>query len=300
MEFGHLSIKELDSIQFSLPEDSAFTKEIQLSFLNHSTPQIYVGCAKWGRKEWVGKIYPEGTKEAKFLDYYVRHFNSIELNATHYRIYGPSTISNWAAKASNKDFKFCPKTPQAISHYSDLISPRAKQLTDEFLKGIIAFKEHLGPIFLQVSEKFSPSKKDNLIAYLKDLPEDLQFFVELRHPGWFSDKKVSENLFQSLRELKVGAVITDTAGRRDCLHMELTLPKAFIRFVGNNLHPTDYSRIDLWVSRLKDWLNKGLQELYFFMHQPDEQFSPELCNYVVEQMNKHCNSQLIKPQFIGE
>src|SRR5207237_10027837 len=134
----------------------------------------------------------------------------------------------WAAKANNHDFKFCPKVPQAISHFSNLVSAQVQPLTDSFLKGILAFKEHLGPIFLQVSEKFSPAKKNDLFSYLKTLPGDLQFFVEVRHPGWFSAKEIREELFHTLQEYKIGAVITDTAGRRDCVNMDLTIPKAFI------------------------------------------------------------------------
>lgn len=300
MEFGKLPEIELDSIRFSLPEDTALTNKALASALTHAAPLLYVGCAKWGRKEWVGKIYPNKTKEAEFLDHYVNHFNSIELNATHYQVYGESTISKWADKAKNNDFKFCPKVPQVISHYGTLSSPESKQLTDAFLKGILAFKEHLGPIFMQVSDKFSPARKNNLFDYLKSLPTDLQFFLEVRHPAWYSDLSVRKEYFETLEQLNIGAVITDTAGRRDCVHMELTIPKAFIRFVGNNLHTSDYVRIDEWVLRIKHWLDKGLQELYFFMHHPEEKFSPELCAYVVEQLNEHCNLNLPRPKFIGE
>ena len=83
----------------------------------------------------------------------------------------------------------------------------------------------------------------------------------------------------------MGAVITDTAGRRDCAHMQPTIPKAFIRYVGNSLHPSDYSRTDAWVNRMQHWLDKGLQELYFFMHMHDETYSPELTVYLVDQLN---------------
>src|SRR5437879_2158982 len=108
MEFGHLPSEELGSVDLSLPKDSAFTKQTLSLAASDSIPLIYIGCAKWGRKEWVGKICPNGTKDANFLDHYVNHFNSIELNATHYQVYGPSTIAKWAAKANNHDFKFCP------------------------------------------------------------------------------------------------------------------------------------------------------------------------------------------------
>ena len=80
--------------------------------------------------------------------------------------------------------------------------------------------------------------------------------------------------------------------------MHLTVPTAFIRYVGNSLHPTDYTRIDDWVKRIQYWLDNGLSELYFFMHMHDEAFSPELSVYLVEQLNKVCKLDLKKPVFI--
>ncbi|MEJ7740603.1 MAG: DUF72 domain-containing protein [Chitinophagaceae bacterium] len=298
MDFGLLPAEELDAVNFELAVDSAFTTKTLSSAVKQTNPGVYIGCAKWGRKEWVGKIYPARTKEANFLDHYVRHFNSIELNATHYKVHGPSVIANWAAKANQTNFRFCPKVPQSISHFSNLITPQAQETTSKFLQGILSFGEHLGPIFLQLSDKFSPAKKENLFSYLRSLPSDLSFFVEVRHPGWFADTLIREEYLNTLKDYGVGAVITDTAGRRDCVHMELTVPKAFIRFVGNNLHRTDYTRIDAWVQRIKYWLDNGLQEVYFFMHHSDEKDSPASCAYVVEQVNRHCNLQLIKPQFL--
>lgn len=298
MEFGKLPLNELEDTPLFLPADGEFTQHTLTSSDKRSSPKIYVGCAKWGRKEWVGKIYPAKTKEAAFLDHYVNHFNSIELNATHYQSYGADTISKWADKARDKDFMFCPKVPQSISHYSTLGSPESMQSMDRFLTGILAFKEHLGPIFMQVSDRYAPAKKDNLFSYLKSLPTDVQFFMEVRHPAWYSDDQIRKEYFETLKSLQIGAVITDTAGRRDCVHMEMTVPKAFIRFVGNNLHASDYTRIDEWVQRIKQWLDTGLQELYFFMHHPEEKFSPELCAYVVQQINKHCGLKLREPAFI--
>ncbi|MFT3932263.1 MAG: DUF72 domain-containing protein [Chitinophagaceae bacterium] len=295
MEFGRVIEKELDKIDFSLPAEPADNKLVLKK--TKKKPHVYLGCAKWGRKEWIGKIYPKGTKDAQFLDQYVKHYNSIELNATHYKVYKPEEIAKWAAKAEERDFKFCPKVTNSISHYSGFNN--VDFLTTAFLEGIMAFGDNLGPIFLQVSEKYSPKQRDKLFAYLKTLPTDLQFFLEVRHPDWFSDKTVNKELFDTLRELKIGAVITDTAGRRDCAHMHLTVPKTFIRYVGNSLHDTDYTRCDEWVERMKYWLDHGLQELYFFMHMHDEAFSPELTVYLVDKMNEACGLHLTKPQFVG-
>lgn len=297
MEFGRVDIEELNNIDFSLPKEPAFNKQV-LKGSPAKNPKVYIGCAKWGRQEWVGKIYPLKTKEKDFLDHYVQHYNCIELNATHYKIYGAAGIAKWAAKAKGKDFLFCPKMYNGITHYGSL---KGKEfLTSEFLRGIVAFEEHLGPIFIQVSDTFSPKRKEELFDYLRSLPTDLQFFLEVRHHDWFGKDAIREELFATLKEMNMGAVITDTSGRRDCAHMHLTIPNAFIRYVGNSLHATDYTRTDAWIDRMKYWLDKGLEELYFFMHMHDETYSPELTVYLVDKLNAECGLHLQKPVFIDK
>jgi uncharacterized protein YecE (DUF72 family) len=295
MDFGRVPDNELNKIDFSLPPEPPINKTVWKG-KKAKHPEVYVGCAKWGRKEWIGKIYPKGTKEKDFLDEYVKHYNSIELNASHYKLYKPADLQKWIDKVKEKNFKFSPKVYQGISHFGSL---KDKQfLTDTFLESITTFGKHLGPIFLQVSDKFGPKRKEELFEYLGSLPNDVQFFLEVRHPDWFM-KPASEELFQKLKQLKIGAVITDTAGRRDCCHMHLTIPKTFIRFVGNSMHKTDFPRIDAWVERINYWLNNGIEEINFFMHMHDEATSPELTIYLVEKMNKVCGLNLISPKFVN-
>ena len=295
MEFGRILENELDSIDFSLPAEPAGNKKI-LSGKKKKDAKVYLGCAKWGRTEWVGKIYPPKTKEKDFLQHYVEHYNSIELNATHYKIYGAAGIEKWKDKAKGKDFMFCPKMYQGVTHRGSL---KGKDfITNEFFRGIVAFEEHLGPIFVQVSDSFSPNRKKELFDYLASLPKDLQFFLEVRHPGWFAKMDILKETLETLSSLNMGIVITDTTGRRDCAHMHLTIPKAFIRYVGNSLHPSDYTRCDAWVKRIKHWLAKGMEEIYFFMHMHDEATSPELTVYLVDKLNKECGLNLIKPRFL--
>ncbi len=122
-------------------------------------------------------------KDANFLDEYLKHYNSIELNATHYKLYKPAEIKKWSDKAGELEFKFCPKVYNGISHFGSLNGK--KFLTDAFLESIVGFKNHLGPVFLQVSDKFAPKRKEELYHYLETLPKDVQFFLEVRHPDWF-------------------------------------------------------------------------------------------------------------------
>lgn len=299
MEFGKVEAALLPDVDFALPADGNNSTKLLKGKLDEDF-KLFAGCAKWGRKDWIGKIYPKGTKEANFLDAYGNHFNSIELNATHYSIYPETAIRKWADKVKQRPFKFCPKVPQVISHYTDLSSAKATELTKEFLNGIYAFGECLGPVFLQVSDKYTPNRRAQLFQYIANWPKGVPLCVEVRHASWFSDLAIRHELWAVLQENNCGWVITDTAGRRDCVHMEYTVPSVLIRFVGNNLHASDYSRVDAWIARMQAWKEKGMKEIYFFMHQPEEEFSPELSYYLAQEINAKMGFNLPVPQLISD
>ena len=191
---------------------------------------------------------------------------------------------------------FCPKMYQGVTHRGSLLNKEF--ITTEFLRGILAFEKHLGPVFVQVSDAFTAKRKEELFSFLRSLPTDMQFFLEVRHPDLFGKEAVRDELFSFLRSINMGIVITDASVRRDCAHMHLTVPKAFIRYVGNSLHKTDYTRVDEWIERMKFWLDNGLEERYFFKHMHDEAFSPELTVYMVDKMNVSCGLALQKPTFV--
>ncbi len=298
MEFGRVSPEVLLQVDFTLPPDTYFTKNTLTVCKGKNQLKVYVGCAKWGRKEWVGQIFPPKTKDANFLDEYVKHFNSIELNATFYKIYAPETIIRWKERAQgNPDFKFCPKFSQTITHRRRL--KNAEEITTQFYSGIMAFGEKLGPLFMQLANNYTPKSFPELELYLKSLPSDVPIFIELRHKNWFEVTEIRNQLFMLLKNLNIGAVITDVSGRRDVLHMELTTPHAFIRFVGNGLHQTDYSRIDDWVERVKTWEQLGLQSIWFFIHQHNEEHSPMLLDYLIKKLNKELKLNLNPPIFLN-
>ena len=75
--------------------------------------------------------------------------------------------------------------------------------------------------------------------------------MEFRHTDWYNDREVSAELFELLKNNGITNVLVDTAGRRDLMHMRLSTPTAFVRWVGAN-DPSDYSRLDEWVERIAD------------------------------------------------
>lgn len=299
MEFGRVEPNEINSIDFKLPADGEIT-ELTLAGKEVENPKFFVGCAKWGRKEWINLIYPPKTKEKDFLGEYVKHFNSIELNAVFYGIPKEEQIIKWREMADQReDFLFCPKFSRAITHIKRLNNAQAE--TDLYLKAISAFGDKLGPCFLQLGDNFGPKNLSVLQQYLEALPRDFNLFLEVRHQDWFANSEERRALFSLLADLKIGAAITDASGRRDVVHMELPTPKAFIRFVGNGgkfLESSDKKRVDDWITRLDHWLDKGLEEIYFFLHQHDESDTPIIADYTIEKFNQKLGSKLPRINFL--
>ena len=293
MRFGKLDTSVLEEVDLQLPDDHPDTTQL-LNTLERTEPKIYAGCAKWGRKEWIGKIYPEGTKDKEFLDHYVKHFNAIELNSTFYGT-RKVVVESWAKRAV-EGFKFCPKFFQSISHYKRLKG--AEEVTEAFLYIMNSFGKNLGTSFLQLPDNFTPKKFVDLESFMKLLPTDVSIAVELRHTGWFTDETVADELFGMMADYNKSMVITDTAGRRDCVHQRLTNNLVFIRFNGYDLHPSDFRRIDQWVDRIGSWVDRGLETVYFFAHQDNEANTPTTCDYFIKAINLRLGLNIKSPQFI--
>lgn len=296
MEFGHV-LDGLDTIDFTLLPDSAGTKSV-LAEAGVGDLQVFVGASKWGEKTWVGKIYPPKTPDKEFLPFYCQNFNTVEFGATFYTNYSAEDMSRWVRQAAAApDFKFCLRMPQQISHVRRLLN--AEDRTAAFYQSLAAFGNHLGPLILQLGENFSPKLFPNLKAYLPGLPRTIPVHVEVRNKNWFSDPESRNNYFELLRELGIGTVISDTAGRRDAVHMELTTSEVLIRFVGNDLAPSDYTRMNEWVDRLKIWKEMGLKKVWFFMHQNNERFVPEACDYLIKRLNEKLGMSIPGPTFLN-
>ena len=101
-----------------------------------------------------------------------------------------------------------------------------------------------------------------------------------------------------IRENNKSIVITDTAGRRDVVHQRLTNDSIFIRYNGYDLDPTDYPRMDQWVDRIISWIDGGLREVYFFVHQEDETHSPITADYMIKALNEKGGFDIKGPRFI--
>ena len=287
MKFGSVTNPEL--VDFKLPEDHPGTARILKASEFSGKPNIYVGCAKWNRTDLKG-FYPRGTKDE--LGYYATQFNSIEMNATFYNFYSKEQFESWSAKTPD-DFKFFPKVNQMISHMKRLND--VGRYTDEFCDSLAGLGDKLGVVFLQLHNNFAPKNWDRLQKFLEDFPKGIPLSVEVRHTDWLNDPEISERFYALLEQHHVANIITDTAGRRDLLHMRLTTPSAFIRYVGAN-HESDYTRLDDWFERIKSWIEiGGIEDIFFFVHQNLEKASPLLSGYLIKRLNQELGYNLHVP-----
>ncbi len=287
MKFG--SVANPGEIDFSLPEDHKRTATLLAEGKDKRKPVVYVGCAKWNKKDLKG-FYPKGVKDE--LSYYSSQFNSIELNATFYRLFPKDQFMAWREKVP-ENFKFFPKITSQISHRKRLLDN--KPLIDEYLDHALLLKDKLGTIFLQLHDNFKPKDFDRVKDFLSNWPSEVPLAVEFRHTDWFNDPQIAEELFALLEEKSIVNVLVDTAGRRDIMHMRLTTPEAFIRYVGAN-HPSDFDRLDAWVDRLDHWAGLGIRQVDFFIHQNVERESTVLSAYFIKKLNERLGIDLHIPR----
>lgn len=286
MKFG--KVENPESVDFKMPEDYPDTERILSKYKNRRDFEAYVGCAKWNRTDLKG-FYPRGTKDE--LSYYSTQFNSIELNATFYKMPDWQQVETWKNKTP-AGFKFFPKITDLITHYRRLIN--VEEPIQNFCNAVSNFDEKLGMAFMQLHDNFKPKDFSRLKNALEVFPKGFPLALEVRNEEWFSDEKINDEFCSFLEKLNMTSIIVDTAGRRDMLHMRLTGPVAFIRYVGAN-HSSDIQRLDDWVERLKTWKEQGLQKLYFFVHQNVELESPLLAAHFIEKLNKELSLDLKIP-----
>lgn len=290
MKFGQVA--DPSQIDFTLPKDHPQTKFV-LEQNKKSLENISIGCAKWNKTDLKG-FYPKGTKDE--LAYYATQFNSVELNATFYRLPTAEQVRVWKEKTP-PGFKFFPKITNTISHFRRLLD--VTDVVTQFASAVLNFDEKLGMVFLQLHDNFKPKDYERLEKFVREWPGELPLAVELRNADWFADEAVFNRVCELFEMNNITNIIVDTAGRRDMLHMRLTTPNAFIRYVGANAE-SDYQRLDDWLKRLTKWKKEGLQNLYFFVHQNIEKASPLLSSHLIQNINKEWKTAIHVPQLADE
>jgi len=232
---------------------------IQLNKLDYfEVKKVYIGTSGYNYKDWKGKFYPKDQPEKNWLNFYSKHFNTVEINATFYRSFPKSVFENWAKKTP-ENFKFVIKGSRYITHIK-----RIKNVEDE-LNNFFAVANGLGKKLAVVLWQFPASfrcKKENierLDAFVKILPKVAGHAFEFRHASWFN-----KDVYEIIEKSRLSLVINDSTvfpATNDEVGNFI-----YIRFHGPSLlYSSSYSDTNLekWVGRIKKILGKKDVYCYF-------------------------------------
>lgn len=250
------------------------------------TGRLWLGCAVWAYRGWVGEFYPERTTQKEMLGRYVERLTAVEGNTTFYAIPSKETVSAWA-DAMPEGFKFCAKLNKEITHREHL--SHGLHEARIFGKTMMAFGDRLGPLLVQFPPRLGPARLDELEAFLRWWPRGrLPIAVELRHEAWWREP-VASRVLDLFGELGVGRVILDTRPIYDGdddpqassarpkpkvpMVPYVTASFALVRFIGHPRPERARPYLEEWAKRVHRWLEEG-KDVYFFAHCPMEERSP--------------------------
>src|SRR5216683_1099640 len=169
--------------------------------------EIRVGTSAFTAAGWEGTFYPKGLPAREQLTYYATQLDAVELDNTFYRTPALTTVKGWYSKTP-PGFLFAAKVPQRITHEKVLVDCEAE--FSEFLKVMDALGEKLGPLLFQFgyfNKKTFIGVNDflaRLKPFLKRLPKDHKFAVEIRNKNWLAPQFV-----EALREHGVALALID-------------------------------------------------------------------------------------------
>jgi len=165
---------------------------------------VRIGCSGWSYQHWKGRFYPGRAPESGWLGLYAETFDTVEVNATFYRLPLRSTVAGWAAHTP-RTFLFAVKASRYLTHVKRLRDLPAGLARLEERIAPLREADKLGPVLWQLPASF---RRDDvrLAETLARLPDGRHAF-EFRHPSWFDD-----DVYALLREHRAALVVADRDG----------------------------------------------------------------------------------------
>ncbi len=228
--------------------------------------RVRVGCSGWNYDDWRGRLYPEGTPRSRWLEVYAARFDTVEVNATFYRLPSRDAVARWVSQTPD-GFVFAVKASRYLTHVKRLAG-----VSD----GIARFYERLeplldagrlGPVLWQLPETFHRDDQ-RLALWLAALPAG-KHTIEFRHPSWFVP-----DVLRALRVHRVALTIGDHPERPFQSYQD-TATWRFVRFhYGARGRHGNYSatEIETWGRRIAQW--RRTHEVFAYFNNDWRGFAP--------------------------
>jgi uncharacterized protein YecE (DUF72 family) len=236
----------------------------------------------WSHAPWLGRYLPRLPARER-LRAYATWCDAVEGNTTFYATPARSTVEAWAAQ-TGPGFRFVMKLPRTITHEGRLGD--VGQEVRAFLDAV----EPLGPrahaLWVQLPGAFSPADVPVLAAFLRRMPREHRYAVEVRHRAFFEDARSTALLERALATVGAEWVPFDTtvlfrtppagAAEREAWSKKPRLPRRstaltdrpVVRYIGRDDPEVTAEGWRPWVEKVVEWLREGRSPTVF-VHTPD-------------------------------
>jgi len=225
--------------------------------------KIFIGTSGWHYKHWLnGVFYPAGTTGSEMFEFYARHFNTVEINNSFYRLPTAKTFDAWRESAP-RDFVFAVKASRFMTHMKKLKD--AKRTSEKFFLVADRLEKKLGPILFQLPPRWKVNV-ERLAEFLEALPDKHRYAFEFRDESW-----IVPEVFRLLRKYNAAFCVHDFEEMK--IPIEVTADFAYVRFHG----PTSakywgsYSKAELrkWAQRIDGWRAELSAVYVYFNNDPE-------------------------------
>jgi uncharacterized protein YecE (DUF72 family) len=240
----------------------------------------YIGTSGWNYKHWwAGEFYPRELKPANWLEFFVKHFDTVEINNSFYRLPTEEAFKNWRKRVP-PDFIFAVKASRFLTHIKRLKDP--EEPLDLFFSRAKFLKDRLGPVLFQLPPQLKLDL-DRLQVFLRALKshgagKKLRCCLEVRDATW-----LTKPVFDLLEKYGVALCFADW---RDTHVTEpVTANFVYVRRHYGQAAGGNYSKqeLDRDVKQIRKWLKDSL-DVYLYFNNDIGGHAIRNATYVKEQL----------------
>ncbi|MGZ3601027.1 MAG: DUF72 domain-containing protein [Ktedonobacterales bacterium] len=224
---------------------------------------LRIGTSGWVYPHWIGRFYPPDLPARDQLAYYARHFPTVEINASFYKLPSRAQFQAWAEQTTDiPGFCFAVKASRYITHLKKLHG------VEEGLARLIAAAEglgnQLGPFLYQLPPHWRANPA-RLAEFLALLPRQYRAAFEFRDPTWFQPE-----ILRLLQDAGCALVIAIGGAFPTPLDTPDVGPFRYLRF-HNGQHGIGFSDSELafWTERIARATAQGCDVYAYFNNDPE-------------------------------
>jgi uncharacterized protein YecE (DUF72 family) len=216
----------------------------------------HIGTSGWVYPHWRGVFYPSDLQQSQWYKHYAKHFNTVEINYSFYRLPTEEAFNRWRKQAP-AEFIYAVKANRYLTHLKRL-KEVAEPLT-RFLTRVERLEEKLGPILWQLPPHWR-ADPERIRAFANHLPKDMTHVFEFRDRRWFIPQ-----IREILEQFELTFCIFDMPDL-PCPPW-ITSRNVYLRFHGKEMvYGGLYGRESLkpWADRIRHWLGDNRKVYAYF------------------------------------